>query len=236
MNAWKKVDNSSSKSVTPSKTQEAPAKSPTNNAVPSEPTSTSTSMSNTPVVSGSSYDSSNIQKKEIAQAVVTNGENTTVNFTNNTTCVESITFTSDEMISKILVIVEELKNKLDSSPYLPEGEIYKFFNISIGTDNLNSIRNASINFSVNNSWIQENNINQSLIALNEYNNTSEEWEKMPVNISGHDSQALHITADVPGYSYFAIIANESNTTNVPGYSYFAITANESNTTNVAVTA
>jgi hypothetical protein len=186
----------------------------TDNVAPVEPTSAynaSVSESNSSAISKSYNSVDNVQAKEVAQSFVIGGENTTFNFTENATCVESITFISDKTLGEISATVEELKNKVASVPCPPEGNVYKFFDVLIGNgDDLECIRNASINFSVNNSWIQENNINQSSIALNEYNNTSKEWEQLPVNISGNDSERLHLTANVPSYSSFAITTNESD--------------------------
>jgi PGF-pre-PGF domain-containing protein len=164
-----------------------------------------------PVEPVSSSATDNVLAREVARACVIAGKYTTFNFTQNATCVESITFFSDKTLGEISATVEELKNKEASISATPEGQmIYKYFNVYLGTDDVDCISNASINFSVNNSWIDENNINKSSIALNEYNNTSEEWEQLPVNITGCDSQHLHLTANVPSYSSFAITANESD--------------------------
>jgi PGF-pre-PGF domain-containing protein len=151
----------------------------------------------------------NILAKEVAYADVICGENTTFNFTKNLTCVESLTFITNKTLGNTSATVEELKNKDASISDSPVGDIYKFFNVLIGNGDIGCIRNASINFSVNNSWIQENNINQSSIALNEYNNTSKEWEQLPVNITGNDCQKLHFVGNVSNYSSFAITGNES---------------------------
>lgn len=151
----------------------------------------------------------NILAKEVAYADVICGENTTFNFTKNLTCVESLTFITNKTLGNTSATVEELKNKDASIPDSPMGDIYKFFNVLIGNGDIGCIRNASINFSVNNSWIQDNNINQSSIVLNEYNNTSKEWEQLPVNLTGNDCQKLHFVGNVSNYSSFAITGNES---------------------------
>jgi PGF-pre-PGF domain-containing protein len=155
------------------------------------------------------HEDCNILAKEVAYADVICGENTTFNFTKNLTCVESLTFITNKTLGNTSATVEELKNKDASIPDSPVGEIYKFFNVLIGNGDIGCIRNASINFSVNNSWIQENNINQSSIVLNEYNNTSKEWEQLPVNLTGNDCQKLHFVGNVSNYSSFAITGNES---------------------------
>jgi len=157
---------------------------------------------------------SNVQVKEISQTFISSGKDITFNFTKNTTCVESITFRSTKTVGKTTTIAEELKNKSNLVSKLPEGIIYKLFNIWVGSDgygNSKSIENSSVNFKVNTSWIQENNINKSSIMLDIYDSTKKEWAKLPVNLTGEDDQFLHLTANVPGYSSFAIVCtNEQN--------------------------
>jgi FOG: PKD repeat len=177
--------------------------------------SSSSSSSSSGGGGGSSPEpASNVQVKEISQTFISSGKDITFNFTKNTTCVESITFRSTKTVGKTTTIAEELKNKSNLVSKLPEGIIYKLFNIWVGSDgygNSKSIENSSVNFKVNTSWIQENNINKSSIMLDIYDSTKKEWAKLPVNLTGEDDQFLHLTANVPGYSSFAIVcANEQN--------------------------
>jgi PGF-pre-PGF domain-containing protein len=161
---------------------------------------------------GSPEPASNVQIKEISQTFISSGKDTTFNFTKNTTCVESITFRSTKTVGKTTTIAEELKNKSSLVSKLPEGIIYRLFNIWVGSDgygNSKSIENSSINFKVNTSWIQENNINKSSIMLDMYDSTKKEWVKLPVNLTSEDDQFLHLTANVPGYSSFAIVCTNS---------------------------
>ncbi len=51
--------------------------------------------------------------------------------------------------------------------------------------------------------------NQSSIVLNEYNNTSKDWEQLPIISLGNDCQKLHFVGNVSNYSSFAITGNES---------------------------
>ncbi len=138
------------------------------------------------------------------------------NFTNNATCVESITFRSTKTVGKTTTIVEELKNKSSLVSKLPEGIVYKSVNIWVGNGgygNSKSIESSSVNFKVNTSWVEENDINKSSIILNRYDDEKKEWVELPVNLKGEDDQFLHFTADVPGYSSFAItgVKDENNT-------------------------
>jgi len=156
---------------------------------------------------GSPEPAKNVQVKEISQTFISSGKDMTFNFTKNATCVESITFRSSKTVGKTTTIAEELKNKSSLVSKLPEGIVYKSFNIWVGNGgygNSESIENSSVNFKVNTSWVQENNINKSSIVLNMYDDKKKEWVELPVNITNEDDQFLHFTANVPGYSSFAI--------------------------------
>ncbi|MDR7666941.1 PGF-pre-PGF domain-containing protein [Methanosarcina sp. Z-7115] len=156
---------------------------------------------------GSPEPAKNIQVKEISQNFISNGKDVTFNFTKNATCVESITFRSTTTAGKTTTIVEELKNKSSLVSKLPEGIVYKSFNVWVGNGGYGtskSIENASVNFKVNTSWVNENNINKSSILLNRYDDKKKEWVELPVNLTNEDDRFLHFTANVPGYSSFAI--------------------------------
>lgn len=160
---------------------------------------------------GSPEPAKNVRVKEILQVFISGGKDVAFNFTKNTTCVESITFTSTKNAGKTTAIVEELKNKSSMVPRLPEGIVYRSFNIWVGNSgygNSKSIENASVNFKVNTSWVRENNISRSSFMLNIYDERKNEWVKLPVNLTGEDDQFLHFTANVPGYSSFAITCKE----------------------------
>ena len=165
---------------------------------------------------GSPEPAKNVQVKEILQNFIASGKDVNFNFTNNATCVESITFRSTKTVGKTTTIVEELKNKSSLVSKLPEGIVYKSVNIWVGNGgygNSKSIESSSVNFKVNTSWVEENDINKSSIILNRYDDEKKEWVELPVNLKGEDDQFLHFTADVPGYSSFAItgVKDENNT-------------------------
>lgn len=167
-------------------------------------------------VGGSPEPAKNVQVKEVLQTFIASGRDVDFNFTNNATCVESITFRSTKTVGKTTTIVEELKNKSSLVSKLPEGIVYKSFNIWVGNGGYGTSKNIespSVNFKVNTSWVDENNINRSSIILDWYDDEKKEWTELPVSLTGEDDQFLHFTANVPGYSSFAITGtkNEGNT-------------------------
>ncbi|WP_440946860.1 PGF-pre-PGF domain-containing protein [Methanosarcina sp. T3] len=156
---------------------------------------------------GSPEPAKNVASKEISQVFITNGKPVVFNFPKNATCVEYITFEAKKTAGKTTTIVEELKAKSTLVSNIPEGEVYKSFNVWVGNSGYgdsDNILNASINFKVNNAWIQENDINQSSIVLYKYDDESKKWIELPVTLTGEDGDYLYFTAETPGYYSFVI--------------------------------
>jgi len=158
----------------------------------------------------------NVEHRDTAQTFVSSGKDACFNFKNNVTVVNSISFESKETIGKTTAIAEDLKNQSALVPELPDGDIYKSFNVWVGNgdyEKSDNILNATINFKVENSWVQENNINKSSIVLHKYDYKRKEWIGIPVNSTGKDRQFMYLTANVPGYSSFVLTGtkNDRNT-------------------------
>ncbi len=124
----------------------------------------------------------------------------------------SVSFDSKKTAGKTTTIVEQLKNKSTLVSSLPEGDVYKYFNVWVGNSGFASssnIDNPAICFKVEKSWIQDKKIDQDSIKLNRY--SDKKWEQLPVTLSDEDSKYLYFTADVSGYSFFAITGKTTAT-------------------------
>ncbi len=156
---------------------------------------------------GSPEPQKNVEFKDTAQAFIPNERPVYFNFTNNVTVVDFINFESEKTVGKTTAIAENLKSKSALVPELPEGIVYKYFNVWIGNGgygNSDNILNAVISFKVEKVWIQENDLDPSSIVLYKYDDEMEDWAKLPVNLTNEDNQSLYFTANVPGYSSFVI--------------------------------
>ncbi len=213
-----------------------PADNKTNNTKPTDPVPTPTE---TPVEEtggssgGSSHHSSsssgsggggtggspepqkNVAAKDTAKVFVPNGKQVTFNFVNGVTTVNSISFTSKKTMGKITAITEDLKSKSSLVKDLPEGKIYKSFNVWVGNagyGDSNNIQNATVDFKVEKSWLQENDINKSSIVLYKYDSENKEWIELIPAITDEDDKFVYFTAKVPGYSSFVIAGKDASTT------------------------
>lgn len=98
-----------------------------------------------------------------------------------------------------------LKNKSALASEIPNGEVYKYLNIWVGSSGLGTSKNKEnsvVCFKVEKSWTMDKNIDQSSIDLNMYND--KKWNVLPTNLSGEDDKYLYFTAQTPGFSSFAI--------------------------------
>lgn len=112
---------------------------------------------------------------------------------------DSISISANSEIRDSRISVEALQAPpLDA---LHQGHVYSYVEIKAYMDQ-SYLRQAEITFSVNNSWLLANNINDSAVALERY--VSGAWERLPTTIVGSDSQRIQFVSVTEGFSYFAI--------------------------------
>lgn len=160
----------------------------------------------------------NVETKEISQTFIADNKEAKFNLKNNATCVAYLTFDSKKTVGKTTAIIEMLKDKSMLTPDVPEGEVYIYFNIWVGTGGYatsNNIENPIICFKVEKTWMEDKNINKTSIALNRYN--AGKWGQLPVSLSEEDDRFLYFTAQTPEFSFFAITGkSEAEETPVAG--------------------
>ena len=154
---------------------------------------------------GSPESASNVEMKELSQTFITSGKPVKFDFPMNATCVVYVGFDAKKNVGKTTTISEMLKEKSTLVSELPEGEVYKSFNVWVGNDGYATsmnIENPVVCFMVKRSWLQDNKIDQSSITLNRY--SDKKWEQLSTNLSGEDDKYLYFTTKTQGFSFFAI--------------------------------
>ncbi|RXA20419.1 PGF-pre-PGF domain-containing protein [Methanosarcina sp. MSH10X1] len=147
---------------------------------------------------------SNVDVKELSTRHVINSYHVKFDFIENVTCVTYIEFDPKKTFRRTTTIVEVLKNKSVFVPELPLGRIYKHMNIWVGDEGAGlpgSFKNGVIEFRVGKAWIKENNVNQSLIALQWYDKS---WRSLYTEKVREDRNYVYFKAETPGFSCFAI--------------------------------
>jgi PGF-CTERM motif len=105
-----------------------------------------------------------------------------------------------------------LKGKSELVFDLPAGEIYKSFNVWVGNGGIETPRNIEkpvLYFKVEKAWIRDKKIDKDSIILNRY--SENKWEQLSVSLLKEDEKFIYFTADIPGFSFFAITGKTNNT-------------------------
>jgi len=119
--------------------------------------------------------------------------------------VTDISFVSGTSAGTVTGKVEVLKGLPEKVPKSPKGEVYQYMNIVIGSQffgESGTFENATINFRVPRSWLQENNIDESSLILNRYHENT--WVRLSTEKTGEDNEFLYFRAETPGFSYYSV--------------------------------
>jgi PGF-pre-PGF domain-containing protein len=112
--------------------------------------------------------------------------------------VDNLDFTGMAKLGKILTKVEMLYNTSTLVELAPPGEIYKNFNIwtgFLGWFSTDHVSDPTLTFTVNKSWVRNNNINPSSISLYFYN--ANKWDKINIQKINEDSTKYYFRANLP---------------------------------------
>jgi len=96
-----------------------------------------------------------------------------------------------------------------SSVTTPKGKTYEYLDITIDNFIDNDISDAKILFYVTSSWLNSNSASKEDIRLLRYHD--KEWQTLDTKSIGTSGGKMNFEATVPGFSYFAIIALEEET-------------------------
>jgi PGF-pre-PGF domain-containing protein len=86
---------------------------------------------------------------------------------------------------------------------------YCYFNVTTTNLTDTNITNATIEFKVNKTWLNERNIDETTITLNKYSNNH--WSVLPTSKIKEDNATLYFASETPGFSLFAISGDEKQT-------------------------
>ncbi len=140
-------------------------------------------------------------KKTQYWSKITPGSVAIMKITNPEIGFKQINITVINPAQKVTISVTKLAGQPASVVHVIEGKVYKY--IEITTQNINDthIKRAKIQFEVNKTWINDNNIDPDTIALHRYTNR---WEKLYTRRTGEDNGFVYYDAETLGFSVFAI--------------------------------
>ena len=116
-----------------------------------------------------------------------------------------IDITAGEPIPQVLITVG--RTTLPSGTDAPPGEIYEYDEILLyhATDGM--IAGKTLNFTVAKAWLAEKGCGPGDVTL--YRLHDGVWEELAVRLTGEDAHSCFFTAATPGFSTFAIAAEQS---------------------------
>jgi PGF-pre-PGF domain-containing protein len=147
---------------------------------------------------------SNVEAKELATGNIQSGYHVKFDFPEGVTCITYIEFDPIKTLKRTVTTVEMLKDKSTFVSEVPPGKVYKYVNIWVGNNGAgvaNYFENGFIEFKVEKSWLEENNISQSQITLQWYNKG---WETLATEKVKEDASYVYFKSKTPGFSCFAI--------------------------------
>ncbi|WP_214045370.1 PGF-pre-PGF domain-containing protein [Methanomethylovorans sp.] len=157
----------------------------------------------------STEDFDNIAMKEAVTRYLKKDSYTMYEFKEAGNVIHSIGFYPLKNLGSMTSIVEILNSRSKIVNSSPNGLIYKYVNIWVGGPDLatsGNIKDAKVKFKVNNSWIQEMDIDHENVKLQRYNGM--EWEELPTIFVNSTEDHTLFESKTSGFSAFAITAEK----------------------------
>lgn len=154
----------------------------------------------------------NILIREVQNVLVNKDSLITYEFMEADNAITTIQFHSLENSGEIRAVIEVLK---DSSQFIATdapGNVYQQINIwvdkaeFVSPDNMEEL---NIFYRVENSWLEENNIEADEVKLYRYADNS--WNALPTSVIRGDAEYVYFESHTPGFSHFAICSESENT-------------------------
>ncbi|WP_321420439.1 PGF-pre-PGF domain-containing protein [uncultured Methanomethylovorans sp.] len=157
--------------------------------------------------SASTEDFSNLAVKDAESKYLAINANITYEFSKEGNPIQSISFYSLKNSGDVTATVETLNNRSKTVNATPEGLLYKYVNIWVGKAGFataDNIKDATIKFKVENSWIEEMGVSAENVKLQRYDGTG--WQILPTTLESNTTSYAVFEAQTPGFSQFSITA------------------------------
>ncbi len=153
--------------------------------------------------SGETYE--NIEVKDVVREYTIKDEETLYEFKEESNAIDTIKFTPLKNAGGILATVEVLKGTSALMGSAPPGMVYQNMNIWVGKAGFatsDNIADVKVEFKVEKSWIEDNDIVVSTIRLCRHHD--DVWNPLPTKKNEEDDKYIYFESETPGFSPFAI--------------------------------
>ena len=115
---------------------------------------------------------------------------------------DSIAFTLGSPAQGVEITVKSLTEKpAGAAAYTGLAQVYRYAEMTFSAGAA-QVRWANITFSVNTSWMERNDINETTVALHRLSGGA--WAKLTTSMVSKDASSVTYRAESPGFSYFMI--------------------------------
>ncbi|MDD3041381.1 MAG: NosD domain-containing protein, partial [Methanosarcinaceae archaeon] len=186
--------------------------------------------SHTPHYIPVSSKSAGVQTVEDGQQKARAGQETHIDLKGADSGVLGVSFTSEKYSGIVVAMVEVLDEKAavseiedeirevgeeidaSGSAKIPKGIILRYMNIKVGNERFENSENLDrgvVTFKVPKTWIKENRIDESTIALNRFHDGK--WNRLSSEKTGEDEEFVYFKAETPGFSLYSITGDNLRT-------------------------
>jgi len=133
--------------------------------------------------------------------IITPDRSGDLKITNPDLSITNINIDTDQNARNIRLNVFELLDLPEDVPPI-DGLVFQYMDITYINLDESFVNQVVLSFKVDKSWINENNIDTSTIALNRFKNN--QWVGLPTRFVSEDPEVLNFESDSPGLSIFAV--------------------------------
>ncbi len=154
--------------------------------------------------------STNVLTASVSRQQVLAGQQAEFTFSEAGCSVIGISFVSGTSAGTVTGKVETLNGLPDTVHEGPEGAVYQYMNIIVGSrffGESGTFDSAVIDFKVPRSWIEENDLDEASIVLNRFHDDA--WAPLATEKTGEDAEFLYFRAKTPGFSYYSITGEKT---------------------------
>lgn len=146
------------------------------------------------------------ERKEIE--LIEAGGNASLTF--NKTEITRIIINANNTIHNAEITIQQIEKpaKITNVSGVP----YRYFNVTTTNLTATNITNATIEFKVNKTWINESNIDEATITLNRYSDINNNWSALPTSKIKEDNASLYFESETLSFSLFAVSGEEKTVT------------------------
>ncbi len=140
-------------------------------------------------------------KVEVYVQKISPGSPATVSISKSDTSATEISISVKNQVNFVRVSIKKI-DQLPTEVATPQGVVYKNWDVVKTNIKDADVDQATIKFSVEKSWLLDNNVDANTVALQRYNNN--EWQSLATTKLSEDDSSVHYSAVSPGFSYFVI--------------------------------